>query len=305
MAVVVTGGAGFIGSMLCRKLVEQGRDVVVIDNLRNGRRELIDALKPSPVLHVADIRDAETVRRILAEVRPSALCHLAALHFIPYCDAHPAEAVDVNIRGTLNVLEACRIAPPEMVVVASTAAVYPIREGPNAESHPVGPLDIYGITKHCNEELAGLYVSQTGARCIAARIFNAVGVNETNPHLVPHLVQQLKRGQTRVSLGNLDSYRDYIDTRDLADGLIALLDRRQNGYDVFNIGTSREHSVREIVGMCGEILQRPIEIEQRSDLMRNVDRKHLCACIDKIAQATGWRPRIELRETLRVLLTES
>jgi len=130
-------------------------------------------------------------------------------------------------------------------------------------------------------------------------------VNETNPHLVPHLVQQLKRGQTRVSLGNLDSYRDYIDTRDLADGLIALLDRRQNGYDVFNIGTSREHSVREIVGMCGEILQRPIEIEQRSDLMRNVDRKPLCACIDKIAQATGWRPRIELRETLRVLLTES
>jgi UDP-glucose 4-epimerase len=303
MVYVITGGAGFIGSMLCRLLVARGDEVVVIDNLSNGRRELVEELGPKARLVQADIRDTDNVRQIITDVRPQAVCHLAAIHFIPYCNEHPREALDVNVLGTLSVLEACKSAPPEMTVIASTAAVYDICDEPCRETDTSRPSDIYGVSKYADEHLAQLYVTQTGAPCVAARIFNAVGPNETNPHLLPHIVEQLNAGADCVALGNLEPRRDYIDTQDLARGLICLLDRKQEGYDVFNIGTGREYSVKEIVEICERILGRAIGIKQLADLVRKADRMHLCACNDKIKDATGWRPGISLAETLQDLLS--
>ena len=288
--------------MLCKLLVERGDQAVVIDNLSNGRREFLEELGPKAQLVQADIRDTDTVREIIADVRPESVCHLAAVHFIPYCNDYPQETLDVNVLGTLSVLEACEATPPEMIVIASSAAVYDICDQPCRETDAVNPLDIYGISKYADEHLARRYVGQTGAGCTAVRISNAVGPNETNPHLLPHLVDQLNEGAACVALGNLESCRDYIDTQDLARGLIALMDRREEGYDVFNIGAGKEYSVKEIVEMCERILGRSIEIEQRADLVRKVDRMHLCVCNDKIRNATGWRPRVSLDQTLQDLL---
>ena len=206
------------------------------------------------------------------------------------------------MQGTLSVLEACKVAPPEMVVIASTAAVYGICDEPCRETDSPGPLDIYGISKHACEQLAWLYSSDTGSPCIAARIFNAVGPNETNLHLVPQLINQLIRGERTVALGNLKPRRDYIHTSDLARGLIAALNHGQDGYDVFNIGTGEEHSVKDIVKMCELILDQPIKIRQSTKLTRKVDRMHLCANINKIRKATGWKPRIRIEEALQELL---
>jgi UDP-glucose 4-epimerase len=302
MPIVVTGGAGFIGSMLCRLLVERGDDVLVLDSLRNGRREFIDVLKPKPCLLEVDIRHTEAVGKIIKDRRPRAVCHLAAIHFIPYCNQHPLEALDINVQGTLSVLDACKAAPPEMVVIASTAAVYGIGDIPCVETDVPGPLDIYGISKHTCEQLARLYSADTGAPSIAARIFNAVGPNETNLHLVPQLINQLIRGERTVALGNLEPRRDYIHTSDLARGLMCALDHRQNGYDVFNIGTGKEHSVTDIVEACENILGEHITIKQSPQLTRKVERMHLCANIDKTRRAMGWEPRIRIDAALRELL---
>ena len=302
MSIVVTGGAGFIGSMLCKLLVERGDDVVVIDSLRNGRRELVDSLGARVRLLEADIRDHETVRQIMKDVRPQGVCHLAAIHFIPYCNQYPLEALDINVQGTLSVLEACKAASPEMVVLASTAAVYGICSEPCRETDIPGPLDIYGVSKHACEQLGRLYSSDTEACCIAARIFNAVGPNETNLHLVPQLINQLIRGERTVALGNLEPRRDYIHTSDLARGLMCALDHRQNGYDVFNIGTGKEHSVTDIVEACENILGEHITIKQSPQLTRKVERMHLCANIDKTRRAMGWEPRIRIDAALRELL---
>ncbi len=302
MSVIVTGGAGFIGSMVCRLLVERGEDVVVIDSLRNGKPELIQALGPQARLFEADIRDTDAVRKIIKDVKPRGLCHLAAIHFIPYCNKYPLEALDINVKGTLSVLEACKIEPPDMVVIASTAAVYGISDEPNLETDIPAPLDIYGISKYTCEYLGQLYSANTEQPCIAARIFNAIGPNETNPHIVPELINQLIRGQTTVSLGNLEPRRDYIDTRDLAAALISALDYKQDGFDVFNVGTGNEYSVKDIVEMCEQIIDRKIKIEQSSRLVRKVDRMHLCANFNKIHQATGWKPKIKIQDTLRELV---
>ena len=302
MPIVVTGGAGFIGSMLCRLLVERGDDVVVIDNLRNGRRELINALGTKACLLEVDLRDSEAVRGIITDRRPHGVCHLAAIHFIPYCNQHPLEALDINVQGTLSVLEACKAAPPKMVVIASTAAVYGICDEPCRETDIPDPMDIYGISKHTCEQLARLYSADTGAPSIAARIFNAVGPNETNLHMVPQLINQLIRGERTVGLGNLEPRRDYIHTSDLARGLMCALDHKQDGYDVFNIGTGHEYSVKDIVEMCETILGQRIEIRQSPRLARKVDRMHLCANIDKIRQVMGWEPKVGINEALRELL---
>jgi len=304
MPIVVTGGAGFIGSMLCKLLVERGDDVIVIDNLRNGRRELIDVLRPKARLLKVDIRDTETVCKIITDTRPQGVCHLAAIHFIPYCNQHPMEALDINVQGTLSVLEACKAAPPKMVVIASTAAVYGISDKPYRETDIPQPLDIYGVSKYTCEQLTQLYAAQTEAPCIAARIFNAVGPNETNPHLVPQLINQLIRGKSTVALGNLEPCRDYIDTSDLARALICALDRKQNGYDVFNMGTGKEHSVKDIIQICENILGRQIKIEQSPHLVRKVDRMNLCANIDKIREFIKWQPKVTIRESLQELLED-
>jgi UDP-glucose 4-epimerase len=288
--------------MLCRLLVERGDDVVVIDSLRNGRRELIDVLGPKARLLEVDIRDTEAVGKIITDTHAQGVCHLAAIHFIPYCNQYPLEALDINVQGTLSVLEACKRAPPKMAVVASTAAVYGVGDEPCRETDAPKPLDIYGISKHTCEQLAWLYSADTGAPCIAARIFNAVGPNETNLHLVPQLINQLVRGERIVALGNLEPRRDYIHTSDLARGLMAALDRHQDGYDVFNIGTGEEHSVKDIVEICETILGEPIKIRQNPGLTRKVDRMHLCANIDKIRQTMGWKPKIGIHQALQELL---
>lgn len=302
MSIVITGGAGFIGSMLCKLLVERGDDIYVIDNLRNGRRELIDDLGSKARLLEIDIRDTAAVRRVIKDVRPQSVCHLAAIHFIPYCNQHPLEALDINVQGTLSLLEACKAAPPEMVMVASTAAVYGISDQPCLETDVPDPLDIYGISKQTCEQLAWLYSADTEAPCIATRIFNAVGPNETNLHMVPQLINQLIRGERTVALGNLEPRRDYIYTSDLARAFMCVLDYKQSGYDVFNVGTGQEYSVKDIVDMCEAILAQPIEIQQNPRLARKVDRMHLCANIDKIRQAMGWQPKVGVKETLQELL---
>src|SRR5438874_1590792 len=124
--LLVTGGAGFVGSWLVRLLLEQTpAQLVVFDNLANGRREFVPQ-SPRVELRTASLTDRDALLRLVEEKQPQWVFHLAALHFIPYCNAHPQETLEVNVAGTQNVLDACLRQPPGSLVIASTAAVYPI-----------------------------------------------------------------------------------------------------------------------------------------------------------------------------------
>ncbi len=125
MKILVTGAAGFIGSAVTPALQKEGYDIFVLDNLSFGNRDFINV--PDSNFFLADIRDTEKVEEIVAQVEPDIVLHLAAIHFIPYCNQHPFEAADTNIRGTLNVLNACKKLPAlKKFFFASTAAVYTI-----------------------------------------------------------------------------------------------------------------------------------------------------------------------------------
>lgn len=301
--ILITGGAGFIGSALCRELSAQGNEVFVLDDLSFGRRAL--APVDDAHFHRVDIRDRNGVMDVFSTVRPEQVLHLAAIHFIPYCNQHPVEAADINITGTINVLDACDAAGTvTQVFVASTAAVYPIADGAIAEDHPLGPLDIYGITKLATEKLASEFHYRTDVPVIIGRFFNAFGPNETNPHLIPEIQKQVREGARNLRLGNLDPKRDFIHTEDMSRAMSALLNAGLKGVEIFNIGRGIEYSVREIVEAFARQLGEPLQIEVDEARVRKVERMHLLADVSKLKRVTGWEPRWSIDDGVATLLTE-
>lgn len=300
--VLVTGGAGFIGSHVVERLLETGAQVAVVDDLSRGRREWVP---PEVDLHAVDLRDEAALERVAAGTRPEVVVHLAALHFIPEVDGAPEVAWRVNVDGTKNLLEALRAAPPERVVLASTAAVYPDRAGPIPETSPAAPIDVYGATKLECERLLTRFAADTGTSCLAARLFNVIGKRETNPHVVPELVAQLRRDPSRVRLGNLTPRRDYTDVVDVADALVRLLDAAERDLFVCNVGSGIGVSVADLVSACERMLGTGIEIDADPARLRAVDRSELVADIGRLERATGWSPSRSLEQTLALLLDDA
>jgi UDP-glucose 4-epimerase len=296
--ILVTGGGGFIGSHLVERLDADRVDV--IDDLSRGRRAW---LPPETVLHTIDIRDAEAVQRVVSGVLPNVVVHLAAMHFIPEVDGAPELAWEVNVSGTRNLLQALVANPPEVLLFASTAAVYPDGYGPIPESGPVGPIDLYGTTKAEGEQLVTRFAAETGTRCIVARIFNVIGRRETNPHVVPELVSQLRRRSFPIRLGNMNSRRDYTDVTDVAAALAALISAPSTAHTTFNVGSGRSVSVADLVGICEKILGSRISVKLDPRRQRSNDRMELIADISRLRRTVGWSPIRTLEETLKDLLS--
>lgn len=297
----MTGGAGFVGSSLVRELLRStGASVFVLDNLCNGKRDLLPVSDRLTVAEL-DLTDGAAVAGAVADVRPDWVFHLAALHFIPYCNAHPAECLHVNVVGTQHLLDACREQPPAALVAVSSMAVYPIRDGANAETDPAGPTDVYGLSKLANEQQVALFATQAPTRCAMARLSNVYGPNETNPHVIPAILEQIARGRTEIDLGNVKPQRDYIYVADVAEAFLALARKNQQSFRVFNVGTGSEYSVEEIVTRLAEISGLPLKIRVASDRVRPSDRMHLLADLTRISGEVGWRPRYDLRGGLAAL----
>jgi UDP-glucose 4-epimerase len=298
--ILVTGGAGFIGSALISELQRFDHTMYVIDDLSFGDRSFVDV--PNTHFFKEDICDKDVLKDVLGETQPDWIIHLAAIHFIPYCNEHPYEAANVNIRGTINLVEAAETVAPEKFFFASTAAVYPIYDGPLKETHPLDPMDIYGLSKLAGEHIAREFFLKTQIPTVICRFFNAFGPNETNDHLIPEIQRQINAGQRTIQLGNLDPKRDFIHTSDMATAVRLLMESFDDGVEVFNLGRGIEYSVREVVEAFERQVGERIQIEQDPDRIREVDRMHLLADITKLKNFIDWEPKVTLDEGIRTLL---
>jgi UDP-glucose 4-epimerase len=301
--VLVTGGAGFIGSHLVERLIEAGATVLVVDDLRLGQHEHLKSARASAngSLRVVegDIRSADDLSCI-TEFRPDTVFHLAALHFIPYCAAHPAEALDVNVLGLQSVLRALRGAPLESLVFASSGAVYGLGDDPWAETAPVRPDEVYGLSKWVGERiLAQFQEDRPDVRVVAARLFNSYGPRETNPHVVPDIVRAVNEGRP-IELGNLWPKRDLVFVTDTADALVAVAEGT-SGYEVFNVGTGVGTAIEDVVAAIEMLVGSTLEVRQVPERMRDGD-GHLISDPRKLMDTTGWRPRYDLQTGLGRLL---
>ncbi|MDQ6832958.1 MAG: GDP-mannose 4,6-dehydratase [Chloroflexota bacterium] len=298
--VLVTGGCGFVGSRVCAQLVADGHEVIILDNLALGTPPHLPAMVGGQVRLVeADIRDADALARCLTTDRPRTVIHLAAIHFIPACNADPRRAIDVNVTGTQTLLDACAaIDTVEAIVIASSAAVYASSETPLHEKSALGPVDIYGHTKLWNEQQTALFHRRTEITVGIARLFNQFGPGETNAHLIPSIIEQVQAGGP-LRLGNLASRRDYLFTEDAARGLIALAGAcREHGSLTCNFGSERAVDGWELVRLIEHLHGSPLVVMQDPARMRPADNPAILSDCTRAHELLGWYATTTLEDGL-------
>ena len=302
--VLVTGGAGYIGSHVVRQLGEAGEDVVVLDNLSTGFRSAIT----SGTLVVGDTGDRALVRRLLAEHRVSTILHFAAHTIVPESVAHPLKYYGNNTCGTRNLLECAVEAGTRHFIFSSTAAVYGIpTEGRASEDSPTVPINPYGTSKLMSEWMLRDASDAHGFGYVALRYFNVagadpggrIGQSTRQATLLTKVACEAAVGKrSHVSIFGTDyatpdgtGVRDYIHVEDLATAhLDALSYLRQGGRStILNCGYGHGYSVREVITAVDRANGRPLA--RREEPRRAGDPPVLVAAADRIREVLGWQPQ--------------
>jgi UDP-glucose 4-epimerase len=303
MRVMVTGGAGYIGSVVAEELLADGHEVVVYDSLAKGHRDAVD---PRARLVVGDLLDGAALARALREARAEAVVHMAADSLVGESVAEPARYYRTNVQGSLALLDAMRAAGASRLVFSSTAAVYgePAKQ-PIEESDPTLPTSPYGETKLAVERALPWYGGAWGLRWISLRYFNAAGASaargerhDPETHLVPLLLEAAagRRGPLTVFGDDYPTrdgtcVRDYVHVVDLArahvQALVALDDGHPSG--AYNLGCGGDgYTVREVIAVAERVTGRPVPV--RVGARRAGDPAVLVASADRITRELGWRP---------------
>jgi nucleoside-diphosphate-sugar epimerase len=303
MNILITGGAGFIGSHLVRWLLGQGHTVRVLDNFSTGRRELLDPLRMAITLIEGDICDFATVRDAVQDIE--IVFHLAAMVSVTQSIEQPLQAQAINAMGSLHVLEAARLAGVRRIVQASSCAVYGDPEHlPVGETEPPDPLSPYAATKLAAEQSGQLYTKLYGVETVALRFFNVYGPHQdpASPYaaVVPRFIAALRQGLQPTIYGDGLQSRDFVFVGDVVQALwTAALSPKTIG-GVFNIGCGKAYSVLQLVQVLSELLNMPVQPHFAP--ARSGEVRHSRADVSRFAARTGFRATVELREGLQTTL---
>lgn len=304
MRILVTGGAGFIGSHSVERLVAAAHDVTILDDFSSGRVENLAGTANSVTVHRGDVRDLELVRRVAEGVE--VIVHTAAIVSVQRSIERPLDTLDVNVRGTLTLLEGARLAGVRRVVIASSAAVY----GDRGSDGPLAPRSPYGLEKATAETYARLYRELHGLETVVLRYFNVFGPRQGrgSPYagVLSVFVHLLQRGEPLTIFGDGEQSRDFVDVSDIAEANLLATTVPGIGAGTaphtFDIGrgtaTSLNDALRVLTSLTGrtpQILHAP---SRRGDI------RHSLASIGPAHDALGYAPRVDLREGLARLLAQ-
>ncbi len=305
MKTLVTGGAGFIGSHVTDELVALGHDVVVIDNLFVGRREYVNPKAQFERIDMATVPDEEWISFVHA-FNPDYVVHLAALHHIPYCMAHPDQTFATNVRGTELLVRSLDGLSVLKLVAASTADVYGIEDVIHSETEVSASGNVYGLSKSLTESLIA-YGARTipGLSAASLRFSNVYGPREIIAHLIPRIIELLGNDLLpELRMGYLDGTRDFVHVSDVVRAVVAVLLADTGKYDAFNVATGRQTSSREVVRILQKAFGDTRAVIEDRTKFRKFDRQSLAADITKIREKVGWTPRIPVEQGLRSLAPE-
>jgi UDP-glucose 4-epimerase len=299
--LLVTGGAGYIGSIVSRQLLAAGHEVVVLDSLERGHRA---AVAPEARFVQADLRDAETTANAVSESFDGVL-HFAALALVGESVSQPERYYHANVVGTMNLLDAMRAADVPRLVFSSTCAVYgQPDEVPIAETAPPRPANAYGASKLAVDMMIGDYCRAHGLGAVSLRYFNVAGAgggagedHYPETHLIPNILRTAQGRNPHVEVFGTDyptpdgtAIRDYIHIEDLSEAHLLALDGTRSGtHRIFNLGTGSGFSVRQVIDAARAVTGR--EITVREAPRRPGDPPSLVAASDLIRAELGWEAR--------------
>ena len=302
MRLLVTGGAGYIGSIVSRLLIASGHDVVVLDNLSRGHRQ---AVAPKARLVVADLRDREALGGLLAEGFDGVL-HFAAFALVAESVADPGLYWRNNVEGSLNLLEAMDAGGVRRLVFSSTCAVYgQPDEVPISETAPYRPTNPYGASKLAVDLMIEGFCQASSLAAVSLRYFNVAGAtggvgedHDPESHLIPNVLLAASGVREQVEVFGTDyptpdgtAVRDYIHVEDLAAAHVLALEAAAEGeHRIFNLGNGNGFSVREVIEAAEHVVEHPIASVERP--RRPGDPPRLVAAAGKIREELGWEPRL-------------
>lgn len=315
MAIMVTGGAGYIGSHTVAELLAKGEEVVIVDNLQQGHREAVLGGK----LYVGDIRDADFLDTVFRENDIDAVIHFAASSLVGESMQLPGKYYHNNVYGTLCLLEKMNEYGVKKIVFSSTAATYGEPENvPILETDRTLPTNAYGETKLAMEKMMRWFDTAHGIKYVSLRYFNAAGAHESGrigedhspeTHLVPIILQVALGKRAHISIFG-DDYatpdgtciRDYIHVTDLADAHILAVEKLRAGGDssVYNLGNGKGFSVKEVIDIAREVTGHaiPAVVEAR----RAGDPAVLVASSERGRTELGWQPK---RDSLQQIIASA
>ena len=302
MKALLTGIDGFVGNHLSNYLLKEGYEVYGTTVIKGFEKENVN------IYHM-DVLDKEEIKNVIDKIKPDQIYHLAGQSAVGLSWQNPVLTVDINVNGTLNLLDAIReLKLNTAVLIIGSSDQYGVikpEECPVNEEHVQNPQSPYGISKKTQEELAKLYSKAYDMNIIMVRPFNHIGKGQNLNFVVPDFasrIADIENGAEPVlKVGNLETYRDFTDVKDIVRGYVMLLNKGKKG-EVYNIGSGKEVKVYDILKKLTDKSEVAIKIEIDPDKFRPVDVPLIVCDNSKILRDTGWKPEIALDETLNEIL---
>ena len=270
------------------------------------------AVSCTPLPPEVDLRDRQTLAAAVARIRPEAVIHLAAQSFVPASFENPRETFDINLMGTLNLLEALQAADFQgRMLFVGSGDIYgqvPEVELPVREEHPLHPRNPYAVSKIAAEALCYQWSQTSGFEIIMVRPFNHIGPGQSARFAIADFAKQvmeirLNRRAPVLQVGDIDVTRDFTDVRDVVHAYTLLLDQGQNG-GIYNICSGQEYRIRRLLEQLIALAGIDAKIEQDPARLRPAEQRRMVASFDRLQRDTGWRPTISMEQSLQDLLND-
>lgn len=311
MRVLITGITGFAGSHLADYLLAEQPGVEIFGTRRwRSPTDNIEHLTGKVGFRECDLKDANSVWRVLAEVRPDRIFHLAAQSYVPTSWTAPSETLSNNILSQTNILEAMRSLELEArIQIAGSSEEYGLvqaDEVPIKETNPLRPLSPYAVSKVAQDLLAYQYHRSYGLDCVRTRGFNHTGPRRGEVFVTSNFAKQIAAIEAGlrepvIRVGNLSAQRDFTDVRDIVRAYWLALDKGEAG-EVYNLASGSAVTIQQLLDLLLSLSDTEVEVEVDPERLRPSDVEILIGDYSKFQAATGWEPRIPLRQTVEDLL---